>query len=130
MATASKQEIAWYKMMGMNVEILPCMKVQVKTHHNRLINWIFKKMYGYRNEYILDEYTPAVVVGNTIYLRDESVVEILKECCDEVKKDTNPPGDLLIKQSTHTGRGLKFSNVKVVKGNTYEPKTENEENET
>lgn len=69
---------------GMNVEILPCTKVQVKTHRNRLINWIFKKMYGYRNEYILSEDNPAVVVGNTIYLRDEQTYELLKECCDEV----------------------------------------------
>lgn len=71
-------------MMGMNVEILPCTKVQVKTHRNRLINWIFKKMYGYRNKYILDENTPVVVVGNTIYLRDEQTYDLLKECCDEV----------------------------------------------
>ena len=71
-------------MMGMNVEILPCTKVQVKTSRIGPLNWIFKKLYGYKNEYILDENTPAVVVGNTIYLRDEQTYELLKECCDEV----------------------------------------------
>lgn len=71
-------------MMGMNVEILPCTKVQVKTHRNRLVNWIFKKLYGFRDVYILSEDNPAVVVGNTIYLRDEQTYELLKECCEEV----------------------------------------------
>lgn len=68
---------------GMNVEILPPRKVQVKTHRIRLINWIFKKLYGYTEKYMLNENTPAVVVGNTIYLRNESVYELLKESLGE-----------------------------------------------
>lgn len=68
---------------GMRIEILPERKVQVKTHRIRLINWIFKKLYGYKPEYMLDENTPAVVVGDTIYLRNKGVYEALKESFSE-----------------------------------------------
>ena len=70
---------------GMQVIVIPPRKVQVKTHRNKLINWVFKKLYGYMNEYLLDEKTPAVIVDKTIYLRDESVLNDLKELC-EVKE--------------------------------------------
>lgn len=69
---------------GMKIVILPEMKIQVKTHRNRYINLIFKKLYGYRTEYLLDEDKPIVVIGGTMYLRDKNTYETLKECCDEV----------------------------------------------
>lgn len=44
---------------------------------------------------------------------------------------TDYPGDFLIKQSAHTGRVKPMmNNIKIIEGNTYEQKTENEEDET
>ena len=65
---------------GMNCTIGPSIKKQVKTSRNRLLNWLYKKLYGYIDEPIQE--IPVVIIPskNKVIFRDEETFNKAKDC--------------------------------------------------
>ena len=57
-------------------------KKQKKTSKYRIINWFYKKIYGYEYESVLPEGTDMIHLGNRIVFRN-------KEAFDKVKEQIN-----------------------------------------
>jgi len=56
------------RLYGHTCIILPSYKAQKKAHRNKLINFIYRIVYGYVTRYAIDQ--DMVVVGNIIYFKN------------------------------------------------------------
>ncbi len=54
-------------------------KKQKKTSKHKIINWLYKKIYGYKYESLLPDGSDVVVFGNKIMFRDEETFNKIKE---------------------------------------------------
>lgn len=54
-------------------------KKQKKTSKYKIINWFYKKVYGYKYESPLPDGTDVVVFDNKIIFRDEATFNKVKE---------------------------------------------------
>lgn len=54
-------------------------KKQKKTSRHKIINWLYKKIYGYKYESLLPDGVGAIVLGNKIMFRDEATLNKIKE---------------------------------------------------
>lgn len=61
-------------------------KIRVKTHRNKIVDWIFKLIYGYKEESYFPEGCDVVCIGKVLYVRDKATLEkILKDCNVKIK---------------------------------------------
>lgn len=69
-------------MFGTPCIIAQQIKKQNKTSKYKLINWIYKKIYGYRYESILPDDTDIICINGQLIFRDENVfnraMEVIK----------------------------------------------------
>lgn len=61
--------------LGYECVISDTYKVQKKTHKNKIINWFYRKIFGYKEVPYIPEGVPAVVVGKKIIFRDKEFFE-------------------------------------------------------
>lgn len=54
-------------------------KKQKKTSRYKIVNWLYKKIYGYKYESPLPDGTDVVVFDNKIIFRDEATLNKVKE---------------------------------------------------
>lgn len=66
-------------LFGYECVIAHQIKKQKKTSKYKIINWIYKKIYGFEYESILPEGTDIVAFGNKIIFRDEATFNKVKE---------------------------------------------------
>lgn len=66
-------------LFGMPCIIAQQIKRQKKTSKYRIINWFYKKIYGYEYESVLPEGTDMVYLGNRIIFRNKEVLDKVKE---------------------------------------------------
>lgn len=76
------KEIAYYN--GFKCVIAPQIKKQKKTSKYKLINWLYKKIYGYEYESTMPEDVGAVFFENKLIFRNKELFDKLK---DEVGED-------------------------------------------
>ena len=74
-------------------------KVRKKTHPIKLIDWVFKKIYGYVDESFLPDGTDIICTPKVVYVRDEETLEKLKSgikcsCSHEVFFDETMIGGI------------------------------------
>lgn len=67
---------------------LPCIiagtyKRQKKTHRNRIINWFFKKIYGYEDVSYMSEGPDVILFENKLIFKDIATMEKLLEGIEE-----------------------------------------------
>ena len=55
--------------------IVASYNVQRKTSRNRLLNWIFKKIYGVEEKSYLPDGTGCVITGDVIFFRSKELLE-------------------------------------------------------
>lgn len=72
--------MSYTSLYGMDCIIGPSIKKQVKTSRNKILNWIYKKLYGYIEEPIQE--TPVVVIPskNKVIFKDEETFNKAKDC--------------------------------------------------
>lgn len=54
-------------------------KKQKKTSRYKIVNWLYKKIYGYKYESLLPDGTDVVVLDNKLIFRDEATFNKVKE---------------------------------------------------
>ena len=54
-------------------------KKQKKTSKHKIINWFYKKVYGYKYESLLPDGTAVVVLNNKIMFRDDATLNKIKD---------------------------------------------------
>ena len=59
---------------------------QKKCHKNILINWIFKKLYGYEEVSYLPDGTDIIFTNNTIYVRNLEALKLLEKAVKKKEK--------------------------------------------
>lgn len=69
-------------LFGTSCIIAQQIKRQKKTSKYRIINWLYKKIYGYEYESTMPEGTDMIYLGNRIIFRN-------KETFDKVKEQIN-----------------------------------------
>ena len=57
-------------------------KKQKKYSKYKIINWFYKKMYGYEYESVLPEGTDMIYLGNRIIFRNKETFDKVKEQID------------------------------------------------
>lgn len=67
---------------------IPCiiaqqMKKQKKTSKYKIINWFYKKIYGYEYESILPEGSDIVYSNRTLYFRDKETFNRMAKAYEE-----------------------------------------------
>ena len=54
-------------------------KKQKKTSKHKIINWFYKKVYGYKYESLLPDGTDVLVLNNKIMFRDDATLNKIKD---------------------------------------------------
>lgn len=54
-------------------------KKRKKTSRYKIVNWLYKKIYGYKYESLLPDGSDVVVFGNKIMFRDEATFNKVKD---------------------------------------------------
>lgn len=70
---------------GMQCIIAPSIKRQVKTSRCKLMNWIYKKMYGYVEEPMQEQDIIYVPWTNQIVFKDKETFERVRTIISEVE---------------------------------------------
>lgn len=72
------------RLNGMECIIAPSIKRQVKTSRCKLLNWIYKKMYGYVEESVQEQDMIHLPWTNQIVFKDKETFNRVKEALNEV----------------------------------------------
>lgn len=72
-------ETTIHTLYGIPIRIAPTYKKRVKTHRIKLIDWIFKLIYGYKDESYLPKGMDVVMADGVLYVRDVDILNKIKE---------------------------------------------------